>query len=444
MFWSGQAAMRRKLKGGHRWLVAGLVLTSIETLRADNWPQWLGPRRDGVWRERGIVERFPAEGLKVLWRVKVGGGYAGPAVAEGRVYVMDRQVPRGAGEAGLERVLCLSAADGKLVWKHEYECPYTVSYPAGPRATPLVAAGRVFTLGTEGNLCCLEADTGRLVWSRDFKKDYGVKAPVWGYAAHPLLAGKNLICLVGGDPTVAAFDAQSGREVWRAFKTKEPGYSPPVLVEASGKRQVVIWHPEAVNGLNPETGQVYWSVPFKVRDGLCVATARQAGDQLFMTAFYDGSLMLRLRSSEPEVLWRSKKDSERDTDYLHAIMCTPFVEGGYIYGVCSYGQLRCLRADTGERLWETLAATTDGKETRWANAFIVKHQDRFFLCNEKGDLIIAKLTPLGYEEVSRAHLLAPVNRDPGRAVVWSHPAFANRCVYARNDQEIICASLAGE
>lgn len=436
--------MRRRLKTGRLWLAAGLVLASLGSLRADDWPQWLGPQRDGVWRERGILDRFPAEGPRALWRVKIGGGYAGPAVAGGRVYVTDRQLPRGAGEAGLERVLCLDAADGRLVWKHEYECRYTVSYPAGPRATPLVAGGRVFTLGTEGNLCCLAADSGGLLWSRDFKKDYGVKAPVWGFAAHPLLEGSKLICLVGGEPTAAAFDAQSGREVWRAFKTKEPGYAPPTVIEANGKRQLIIWHPEAVNGLNPETGQVYWSVPFKSRDGLCIATPRLLGDQLFFTAFYDGSLMLRLGPSQPEVLWRSTKNSERDTDYLHAIMCTPFLENGHVYGVCSYGQLRCLRADTGERLWETLAATTSGKETRWANAFIVKNSERFFLFNEKGDLIIAKLTPQGYEELSRAHLLEAVNKDPGRLVVWSHPAFANRCVYARNDQEIICASLAAE
>jgi outer membrane protein assembly factor BamB len=436
--------MRLRLKWLHRWLVAGLVLASIESLPGDDWPQWLGPRRDSVWREGGILERFPVEGPKVRWRVRIGGGYAGPAVAEGRVYVLDRQLPRGAGDAGLERVLCLKAADGELVWKHEYDCPYTASYPAGPRATPLAAAGQVFSLGAEGNLCCLDAETGRLLWSRDFKRDYGVKTPVWGFAAHPLLEGKNLICLVGGDPTVVAFDAQSGKEVWRAFKTKEPGYAPPVMIEANGKRQLIIWHPEAVNALNAETGQVYWSVPFKIRDGLCIATARQLGDQLFLTAFYDGSLMLSLGPSQAEILWRSKKSSERDTDYLHAIMCTPFLEDGHIYGVCSYGQLRCLRADTGERLWETLAATTSGKETRWANAFIAKNGDRFFLFNEKGDLIIAKLTPHGYEELSRAHLLEPVNRDPGRAVVWSHPAFANRCIYARNDQEIICASLAAE
>jgi outer membrane protein assembly factor BamB len=118
------------------------------------------------------------------------------------------------------------------------------------------------------------------------------------------------------------------------------------------------------------------------------------------------------------------------------------VEGGYIYGVCSYGQLRCLNADTGERVWETLQATTSGEPVRWANAFIVKNADRFFLFNERGDLIIARLSPGGYQEQSRTHLLDPLNKDPGRPVVWSHPAFANRHVYARNDREIVCADLA--
>jgi len=130
---------------------------------------------------------------------------------------------------------------------------------------------------------------------------------------------------------------------------------------------------------------------------------------------------------------------------LHSIMPTPFVEGGHIYGVCSYGQLRCLKAETGERVWETLQATThDGKPARWANAFLIKNGERFFVANEKGDLIIAKLSPEGYQELSRVHLLEPTGTAAGRDVVWSHPAFANRCVYARNDKELICVSLAAE
>jgi hypothetical protein len=155
--------------------------------------------------------------------------------------------------------------------------------------------------------------------------------------------------------------------------------------------------------------------------------------------------MLRLDPTRPAAatVWQSQRVSEQNTDALHSTLSTPFLEDGYIYGVCSYGQLRCLKADTGERVWESLsAATADGKPMRWANAFIVKNQDRFFLFNEKGDLIIARLTPKGYEEVSRAHVLEPANRDPGRAVVWSHPAFANRRMYARNDLEIICVDLA--
>ena len=143
------------------------------------------------------------------------------------------------------------------------------------------------------------------------------------------------------------------------------------------------------------------------------------------------------------MVWASKKISEKDTDGLHSVMATPLIEDGYIYSPCSYGQFRCLKLDTGERLWETFEPTT-GKAERWGHAFVVKHENRSILFNEKGDLIFAKLSPMGYEEISRAHLIDPINRDPGRMVVWSHPAFANRNVYVRNDAEIVSVSLASE
>jgi len=174
-----------------------------------------------------------------------------------------------------------------------------------------------------------------------------------------------------------------------------------------------------------------------------IATPRKLDDKLFFTAFYSGSLMLRLDRDKPAEtsMWHTEKQSEKDTTHLNAVMCTPFLEDGYIYGVCSYGQLRCLKTETGERVWETFKATTSGEPVRWANAFIVKNGNRFFLFNEQGDLIIAKLSPRGYEEISRAHLLEPTNTAAGRSVLWSHPAFANRRIYARNDKEIICADL---
>jgi outer membrane protein assembly factor BamB len=424
-----------------------------------DWPQWLGPLRDGVWRETGILTTFPPEGPPVRWRTPVGSGYAGPAVASGRVYVADRTL--GSGESnpanpferattqGTERIHCLDQSTGEILWTHEYECPYTVSYPAGPRATPLVAEGKVYTLGAEGHLKCLHADSGEVLWSRALKDDYELQAPVWGFSASPLLDGDRLICLVGGKGSVVvAFHKDSGEEIWRALSAAEPGYCPPVIYEAGGKRQLIIWHPQAINSLDPVTGNVYWSVPFDVKAGLTISMPRQLDDLLFVTSFYNGPVMLQLDRSQPAatLLWKGKSNSERNTDKLNSIMSTPFLEAGHIYGVCSYGQLRCLTADTGERLWEDLKATGSTGDTRqqtnrWANAFLIKHEDRFFLANERGDLIVARLTPQGYQEISRAHLLEPTNPMAGRDVVWSHPAFANQCVYLRNDQEIICVDL---
>ncbi|HKQ39890.1 MAG TPA: PQQ-binding-like beta-propeller repeat protein, partial [Verrucomicrobiae bacterium] len=344
---------------------------------------------------------------------------------------------------GTERVLCIDERDGKLLWKHEYDCPYDMSYPAGPRATPLVEDDRVYSLGAEGDLSCFQRESGKVLWSLSFKKDFAAKTPLWGFAGHPLIDGKKLICLVGGPGSVAvAFDKLTGKEIWRALSAKEPGYCPPTMVEAAGRRQVIIWHPESINALETETGRLLWSVPMEVRSGLSIPTPRQHGDRLFITSFYNGPIMLRLTEDEPTILWRGKSNSERNTDGLHSIMPTPYFDGEHIYGICSYGQLRCLKADTGERVWETFEATTGGKEVRWANAFLIKNGDRFFLPNEKGDLIIARLTPAGYQEISRAHLLEPTNTAAGRDVVWSHPAFANRSVYARNDRELVCVSLA--
>jgi outer membrane protein assembly factor BamB len=423
-------------------------------LLGDDWPQWLGPQRDGVWRESGIVEELPAGGPPVVWRSPVGGGYAGPAVAGGRAYVTDRQLGAGASNPanqfdrssipGTERVLCLNEANGQVLWQHQYPCRYTLSYPAGPRCTPLVAQGKVYTLGAEGNLFCLEAASGKVIWSQDFKTQYQARTPMWGFAGHPLLDGRKLICLAGGENSVVvALDKDTGQLIWKALQAKEPGYCPPTIYEAGGQRQLILWHPESVNALEVETGRLLWSIPWSIKAGLTISTPRQRGDRLFLTAFYNGSLMLQLDAAKPgaSVLWQSKKSSETDTTELHSIISTPFWEGDHIYGVCSYAQLRCLKADTGERVWETFAATT-GKQVRWGNAFLIKQGSRFFLFNELGDLIIARLTPGGYAETSRAHLLEPTGTASGRNVLWSHPAFANRRLYARNDKEIICVSLA--
>lgn len=185
-------------------------------LRADDWPQWLGPQRDGVWRETDILEKFPDEGPRRLWRTPVGGGFSGPVVADGKVVVLDRL-------RGKDRVRCLDATSGKELWKHEYPAKYEVSYPTGPRATPLVAGGKVYALGTTGHLVCLDAADGRPLWLKDLPDDYKAPTPEWGWSASPLLDGDRLICLVGGaGSTVVAFHKDTGKELWKALTAAAP------------------------------------------------------------------------------------------------------------------------------------------------------------------------------------------------------------------------------
>lgn len=436
------------------WAGAGAVLAG--TVRADDWAGWLGPQRDGVWRERGILERFPAGGPPVVWRAPLGGGYSAPAVADGRVVVTDRLTgpsPGGAAAGpldrakvpGRERVLCLRERTGEVLWRHEYDCPYDLAYPSGPRAMPQIDGARVFAVGADGHLWCLDLRSGRVLWRKHFPTDYGAPRQTWGVASSPLVAGERLFCQVGGaGQSVVAFDKRSGRELWRALDAKEPGYSSPVLVRAAGVAQLIVWDAEAISGVNPATGARLWSEPFPTRMGHAIATPRVAGDLLYLTSFFDGSLLLRLDAERPGVtrVWRMKGRSETQPEGLHGLMCTPFIVDGHIYGVCGHGELRCLRADTGAPVWETLAATTpDGKRARWATGFLVRHAERFFIWNEMGQLILARLTPAGYDELGRAALLEPTTRAGSRNVVWSMPACANGHIFLRNDRELIRVDL---
>jgi outer membrane protein assembly factor BamB len=431
------------------WLA---IFGTITAARADDWPEIRGKGRLGVWNETGIVDKFPKGGLKVLWRTPVKAGFSGPAVAGGRVFVMD--FTPASGLRGTERAMALDEKTGKILWTQEWPADYAgISWPVGPRATPTVDGDRVYIAGADGKLLCLSVQTGEILWKKDYVKDYGATPKTWafdwGFASSPVIDGNRLICLVGGKPDakVVAFDKMTGKEIWRALSSdSELGVGQPIIINAGGTRQLVIWYPEAVAALDPVTGKVYWEQPFMVGANMTVATPVQSGLQLFFTTFYNGGLMLALDDQKPAatVLWKGKSSSEIQTDGLHAVITTPVVIGDYIYGLCSYGQFRCLRAKTGERVWETQAVTKE--KARWASGLIVRHGDRLFINNDRGDLIIVNPSPDGYQEISRTSLIKPTSPPGNRRelvnVNWSHPAYANKHIYARNDEEIISASLA--
>jgi len=437
-----------------RTAIAILVVAAVAALRAEDWPEVGGKGRLSVWNETGILDKFPADGLKVLWRTPIRGGYAGPAVVDGRVFVTDwveTQKPR-----GTERAMALDEKTGKVLWTQEWTADYRgISWPVGPRATPTVDGNRVYIAGADGKLFCLDVKTGAIIWKKDYVQEYKVDrlkwAFDWGFASAPLVDGDRLIALVGGQPDalVVAFDKMTGKEVWRAISTDgDPGVAQPIIITAGGVRQLIAWYPGAVASLDPVTGKKYWEQPYKVGGSMTVAIPQQQGSLLFFTTFYDGPLMLQLDDKKPgaSVLWKGKSDSEIQTDGLHAVITTPAIIGDHIYGICSYGQFRCLLSRSGERVWESQAVTKE--RARWASGVMVRNGDRLFINNDRGELVIVKPSPNGYQEVSRTHLIKPTSEPQNRRelvyVNWMYPAYANKHIYARNDEEIICASLAAD
>jgi len=428
-----------------------LALLPLSACAAD-WPQWMGPTGDGVWTETGVMAKFPAQGPKKVWEVPANGGYSGPAVVGERVFLFE--YARATGDpvndplqrpdlTGHERIRCLNAKTGKELWKHDYACLYSISYPCGPRCTPTVADGRVFVLGAMGCLCCLEANSGKVTWRKDFPKDFKAPVPTWGFAAHPLVVGDLVVCMVGApDGAVMAFDARTGAVKWMALPGMGAGYCPPTVATLHGKKQLVVWHPKGLVGLDLADGKTRWHVKLEPHHGMAIAAPRQFGDHLFCGG-YDGlSLLLKFdkEKSQPNEVWRGNRESA-----VSPSNSTPLIHEGTLYGCCSAtGALRAVELATGKRLWETFAPTTGKTKAPHGTAFLTRNGDRFYLMSETGELVIARLTPEKYEELGRAKLIAPTGTAFGRKVAWAAPAFADHHVYVRNDERIACYDLSAK
>ena len=431
-------------------IAIAFLFVCAASLPAEDWPQWMGPQRDNVWRETGILQKFPADGPKVLWRVPVAGGYAGPAVAGGRVYMTDYVTSENVKVdnfdrkqfSGTERVLCLDAETGKEIWKHEYPVTYNISYPAGPRCTPNVDDGKVYTLGAEGDLICFDAATGSIVWSRNLPAEYDTKTALWGYAGHPLIDGDKLICVAGGRGSHAvALNKRTGAELWRSLTSTEQGYSPPTIIEAAGVRQLILFHPNGVASVDPETGREYWSVDYEASNGSVIMTPLKSGNLLYAAGYSNKNILIELGDKEPtaSALWRDEPKTA-----ISPVNVQPFLEEDFLYGFDQSGMLYGVELETGKRVWESTKPLSSERPLGSGTAFIVKQGDRFWMFNELGELIIAHMTPEGYEEIDRAKVIEPSNVAFGRRVVWSAPAWAGKRVYLRNDNECICVDLAAE
>lgn len=431
------------LAAGTAALAAPAVAGGAEGL---DWPQWRGGRRDGVWRETGIRESFAGEKIARRWTVPLGAGYSGPTVAAGRVYVMDFLK-----DGSRERVRCLDWRTGASLWEISYACSYEgFTYEAGPRASVTVHDGRAYALGAAGHLHCADAVTGKVLWQRDLRSEYRIRMPKWGIAAHPLIAGETMITQIGGagEACVVAFDRKTGVERWKAFPD-EASYSPPIALEQAGRRLVAMALGYRLVAFDPADGALQWSHEQpKSSWPIAIPAPVVQGDLMFYCTAHAGSYLLRLAGDRPaiEVVWERNGRRPKSVDTLTPVIPDPLVMNGLVIGVQTDGELRCLDLLTGKRLWETLEPMPKAWHATLHLVRAGETGDRAWIFTEQGNLILARLNAEGYRELARAKLLEPtLEQGPrGRAVTWAHPAFAYRHVFARSDQELVCADLGAE
>ena len=434
--------MSRPCINAANWLHRRRVLVSLcwifaLPICAADWPQWRGPNRDGTWTETGIVSSFPSSGLVPKWKVPVGFGFSTPIVSNGRLYLSDLIAEK---PIVHERVLCFNARSGKQVWMTQRDAspPDWLFNPAqmcGPGSTPIIHNGRVYALSMFSGLQCLDARTGTVIWRRDLATEY--QLPLSSFDPSPLVDGNVLIVSIGGKPAagVVAFDLLTGREVWKALD-QTATWSSPVIVFAGGSRQLIVWMRQSITSLNPTNGAIYWSER-TVSGGSpgfsAVSTPVINGDRLLVSG-----LMFQLSRDRPaaKVLW---PDTPSGTRRILSDTSTPLFRDDYVYSPRSGGLFVCLEAGTGREVWQTNVVTN---LRQGACVHLVPNGSSVFLFTDQGDLVRAQLTPAGYRELGRVHLIEPTSPLFENKFAWAAPAFANRNIFVRNDHELRCYSLA--
>ncbi|MCI0361067.1 MAG: PQQ-binding-like beta-propeller repeat protein [Planctomycetaceae bacterium] len=418
------------------WAAPLVLLLPLAALRAEDWPQWRGPNRDGVCGETGLLESFPTGGLKVRWSVPVGWGFSSPVVAQGRVILADSEVVK---PKAKECVHCYDEKTGQALWTHRYDVAYEdwafdPTQEIGPVATPIVHSGKVYALGRLGHLLCLDVQKGEVLWQRNLEKDYKIAfAPG---APSPLIEGNLLILFIGGKPDacVIALDKDTGKEVWKALD-ESLTFSSPIVISAGGKKQLIVWTMESVTSLDPASGETWWRQRLLTSADYAVSTPVFQKNRLLI-----GGLMFQLDSDKPaaKVLWPESKAPARR---IFSHTSTALLRDDCLFSAKSTGELICLDANSGKQIWES-TKVTDLKSG--ASIHLTSCGDSVLLYTDKGELIRAQLTAQGFKETSRATVLEPTFPFAGRKVAWPAPAYANRHIFARSGKELVCASLAAE
>jgi outer membrane protein assembly factor BamB len=390
-----------------------LLLSNISAQAAD-WPHWRGPDFNGHSKETEWSTDWPGGEPKLAWKANVHTGFSSVAIADGSVYTLGNR-------DNLETIWCFDATTGQEKWKHEYECPLDPKFfEGGPTSTPTVDGGNVYTLSRSGHAFCLDATNGKLVWSRNVSKEDGMAAPTWGFSGSPLVLGNAVVLNVGAGGM--ALDKASGEILWKSDPS-ESGYSTPLPVERDGKSLVLMASAKGWIAVDPTDGKQLWNQRWITKYDVNAADPIVVGNSVFISSGYGkGSALLEWAGKEaPKIVWENKN--------LRSQMNPAVLVDGYLYGIDDNAgdknELRCLELTTGKIMWSQKGIGTGG---------IIVANGKLIVLSARGELIVAPVSPKGFEPVARAQVLG------GKC--WTVPVLANGRVYCRNAKgDLVCVDL---
>jgi len=409
-------------------LVLGATVVVAQDAKGD-WPQILGPNRNGIYTGPEIVPSFPRTGPPSLWKRDVGAGFAGPAVVGDRLILFHRANNR-------ETVEAMDANTGKTIWTFDYPTSYRddFGFDEGPRAVPVIAGGRVFTHGADGMLHGIDFNTGKMLWSVDTRKVFEAPKGYFGVASSPVIDGTRVLVNVGGTKGlgppkpgegggIVAFDAASGKTMWTAT-ADEPSYSAPIVADIGGQHTGVFFTRTGLVALDPTSGKVLYQYRWRARQAASVnaATPVISNDRIFLSASYStGAVLLQVANNSVKPIWSG--DESMSNHYSTSVL-----KDGYLYGFDGrqeFGQtLRCVELATGKVMWNV-----DG----FGAGTLLIAGDTLVITRESGELALAAASPKAFRFNARAQLI--------KGVVRAYPALANGRYYVRNDRQLAAFDL---
>lgn len=395
-------------------IIVALLLVGVSPARAD-WPQWLGPDRTGMSTETGFLKTWPKNGPEVLWKKNLGVGFSGISVVDGRVFTMFAK-------GDDEFVVCLNEASGEEIWRFRTGGMYEEWQGGdGPRSQPTVDGDRVYVLGAEGRLYALNVGNGEAIWSVNLVDGLGGRLPRFGFSTSPLVEGDFLYLEAATrNGTFLALRRDDGKVAW-ASQNDVASYSSPIAVDLAGARQVIYFSGDALVGLSPADGSLYWRYPWKTSYDLNIATPIFVPpDQIFISSGYDhGAALLRIQAGGGGFSVTRVWESRRMKNHFG----TSVLVGDYLYGFDN-AILKCIEAQTGKEQW---------KHRGYGKGALMFADGHLLLLSDSGRLALAKATPDGFEEKAGAQVLS------GRS--WTMPTLANGRVFVRDMRKIVCLDL---